>query len=86
MLKMGHFSSIVRWLLGNMTIISNLDKTIQGPKVYLCARFGFLTPDHSGGVYGQRNRKTYRDFLFSSTIFCVLIYISRSSHMESRKQ
>lgn len=29
-------------------IISAMDKNLQVPKMYLCARFGCLTPDHVG--------------------------------------
>lgn len=39
-------------------IISDIDKNLQGPKMYLCANFGCSTPDCVGGVRGQRNTET----------------------------
>lgn len=33
--------------------ISAMDKNLQVPKMYFCARFGCLTPDHVGGVLSK---------------------------------
>lgn len=36
-------------------ILSDMDKTLQGPKIHLCAKFGYSAPC-CVGVSGQRNK------------------------------
>lgn len=33
-------------------IISDIDKNLSGPKMYLCVKFGYSTPDPVGGIGG----------------------------------
>lgn len=44
-------------LLGNMMtiILNDIDKTLQGSKIYLCAKFGYSSPG-CVRVGGQRNK------------------------------
>lgn len=37
-------------------VIISIDKNLQGPKTYLCTKFGCSVADCVGGVGGQRNK------------------------------
>lgn len=41
------FKTIVTWLLGILmtSLLYNIDKNLQEPKIYLCIKFGFSDPD-----------------------------------------
>lgn len=44
--------------------IFDIFKNLQGPKVYLCARFGCLPLDGLGRVHRQINKRTDRDLVY----------------------
>lgn len=46
--------------------IFDIFKNLQGPKVYLCARFGCLPLDGLGRVHRQINKRTGRDIVLVS--------------------
>lgn len=44
-------------------ITFDIDKNLQEPKTYLCAKFGCAACDHVGGVGGQINEHTDRFYV-----------------------
>lgn len=44
-------------------IKSSVAKDLHGPQIRLCGNCGYIVPDDRGGVYGQRNKETERDFM-----------------------
>lgn len=49
-------------------IKSDIDKYLQGTKMYLCVKFGCSTPD-CVGVHRQRNKETPRQ----TEIICITV-------------
>lgn len=53
-------------------VISDADKNLPGPTMYVCAKFGCWTPDGLGAVFGQRNKHTDRYSV--AFVYCWKIY------------
>lgn len=50
-------------------ILSHIDKNNQESRMYLCAKFGFSTPDGLRGVRGQTNKQTDAQ----TEILCIIV-------------
>lgn len=44
--------------------ISDIDKDLREPEMYLCVMFSCSTPDYLAGVCGQRNKHTDRQIFY----------------------
>lgn len=42
----------------NDILMRDVDENLQGPKLYLCAKFVYWTPGGQAGVCRQRNKHT----------------------------
>lgn len=45
-------------------VISDIDKDLREPEMYLCVMFSCSTPDYLAGVCGQRDKHTDRQIFY----------------------